>query len=360
MRPQVVGIRLSYIALCLVLSIGVLHGQQAAPAAGPAAAPADEWRQFRGTPRLTGNSSTTLPTTLKVLWTYDVGDLIDSSAAIANGVVYIGGGNGDLIALDLATGKLRWKYSTGNLIGESSPAVGSNAVYIGDLGGLVHAVNIADGKPLWTYRTQSEIKSSPVVADGAVLIGSYDGSLYALDPGTGKLKWKAQTNGMVHATPAVQNGLAFIAGCDSMLRAIRIADGKEAYQINSGAYTGASPLIDGTRAYFGTFNNDVLAFDLQRRRLLWRYSDPDRRFPFYSSAALANGRIILGGARQVDPCDRREDGESGVDVRDTRQGGFLAGDCRRAASMSARATGGSTCSTPRAARSCSNSTPARL
>ena len=117
-----------------------------------------------------------------MLWTYDVGDLIDSSAAIVNGVVYVGGGNGDLIALDLASGKLRWKYTTGNLIGESSPAVRHRAVYIGDLGGIVHAVNIADGKPLWTYRTASEIKSSPVVADGAVLVGSYDGSLYAFEP----------------------------------------------------------------------------------------------------------------------------------------------------------------------------------
>src|SRR5687767_1476742 len=259
------------------------------------AAPAAEWRQFRGTPQLAGASSTTLPATLKLLWTYDAGDVIDSSAAIVNGVVYVGGGNGDLLALDLASGKLKWKYTTGNLIGESSPAVSDTAVYIGDLGGLVHAVSIADGKVLWTYRTASEIKSSPVVADGAVLVGSYDGSLYALEPKTGKLKWKAVTNGMVHATPAVQDGLAFIAGCDSILRAIRIADGKEAYRIDSGAYTGASPLIDGTRAYFGTFNNEVLAFDLQRRRLLWRYADPDRRFPFYSSAALANGRIILGG-----------------------------------------------------------------
>jgi outer membrane protein assembly factor BamB len=80
-----------------------------------------------------------------------------------------------------------------------------------------------------------------------------------------------------------------------MLRAVRIADGKEAYQIEAGAYTGASPLIDGQRAYFGTFNNEVLAFDLQRKRLLWRYTDSERRFPFYSSAAMANGRVILGG-----------------------------------------------------------------
>jgi outer membrane protein assembly factor BamB len=100
---------------------------------------------------------------------------------------------------------------------------------------------------------------------------------------------------MVHATPAVQNGLAFIAGCDSQLRAIRIADGKEVYHIDSGAYTGASPLIDGTRAYYGTFNNDVLGVDLQRKRILWHYANPDRKFPFYSSAALSGGRVILGG-----------------------------------------------------------------
>ena len=80
-----------------------------------------------------------------------------------------------------------------------------------------------------------------------------------------------------------------------MLRAIRIKDGQEAYQIDSGAYTGASPVIDGSRAYFGTFDNEVLAFDLAKRRLLWRYSDPDRQFPFYSSAAVWGNLMILGG-----------------------------------------------------------------
>ena len=103
------------------------------------------------------------------------------------------------------------------------------------------------------------------------------------------------TNGQVHATPAVQNGIAFIAGCDSMLRAIRVSDGRQMYQIDSGAYTGASPLIVGTRAYFGTFNNEVLAVDLAKRRILWRYTNPDRKFPFYSSAASTGTRIILGG-----------------------------------------------------------------
>jgi len=60
----------------------------APPAQAPAAqAPPTSWSQFRGSPRLTGVSAATLPPTLKVLWTYETGDAIDSSAAIADGSV---------------------------------------------------------------------------------------------------------------------------------------------------------------------------------------------------------------------------------------------------------------------------------
>ena len=115
---------------------------------------ADEWRQFRGNPALTGVAVSVPSANLKLLWKYEAGDIIQSSAAIADGVVYVGVGNGDLIAVDLASGKLRWKYSAGNLIGESSAAVGSDAVYIGDLDGVLHAVSTRDGKGLWTFKTQ--------------------------------------------------------------------------------------------------------------------------------------------------------------------------------------------------------------
>jgi outer membrane protein assembly factor BamB len=284
----------------------------ALPLAGQGAvmAPANEWRQFRGNPRLTGVSASSPPATLKLLWTYDAGEVVDSSAAIADGVVYVGGGDGDLIALDAASGALRWKYTTGNLIGESSPAVGRDVVYIGDLGGIVHAVSTRDGKALWTFKTGSEIKSSPVIVPGVpgaggprgedlVLIGSYDGHVYGLEARTGRVRWKVLTMGQVHATPAVLDGLAFVAGCDGIFRAIRVADGREAYQIESGTYTASSPIVDGDRAYFGTFDNEVLALDLKRRTVVWRYSQTDAQFPYYSSAALSEGRVIIGGRDKV-------------------------------------------------------------
>ena len=66
------------------------------------------------------------------------------------------------------------------------------------------------------------------------------------------------------------------------------------FSIDSDAYTAASPALDANRAFYGTFNNEVLALDLKGRQVLWRYST-DRSFPFYSSAAVADGRVFVGG-----------------------------------------------------------------
>ena len=48
------------------------------------------WPQFRGNPQLTGVAGSTVPREPKLLWTYDAGESIDSSAAIADGTVYVG------------------------------------------------------------------------------------------------------------------------------------------------------------------------------------------------------------------------------------------------------------------------------
>src|SRR5687767_13608356 len=116
-------------------------------ATGSAQAPADRWTQFRGSPALVGTSAAALPAQLRVLWTYEAGEAIESSAAIADGVVFVGAQPGELHAVSLADGKVRWKYKASEEgIGESSPAVANGIVYIGDLGSVVHAVDAATGK----------------------------------------------------------------------------------------------------------------------------------------------------------------------------------------------------------------------
>src|SRR5271166_4018157 len=106
---------------------------------------ADDWPQFRNNPSLTGVTSSPVPKTLKLLWTFDAGESIESSAAIVDGVVYVGSQSADLIAVSLADGKLLWKYKVKDGIGESSPAVRAGIVVVGDLSGAIHAVNAKDG-----------------------------------------------------------------------------------------------------------------------------------------------------------------------------------------------------------------------
>jgi outer membrane protein assembly factor BamB len=104
-----------------------------------------------------------------------------------------------------------------------------------------------------------------------------------------------KTKAQVHATAAVANGLAYISGCDGILRAIRVTNGSEAYVVEIGSYTGASPALEGQMAYVGTFNNEVFGLNLQTRRSVWKYEHPERKFPFYSTAAVSGGRIYVGG-----------------------------------------------------------------
>jgi outer membrane protein assembly factor BamB len=214
----------------------------------------------------------------------------------------VGAQSGDLVAIDLETGKLRWKYRAQEGIGESSPAVHEGVVYIGDLSGRLHAVRATDGKRLWTFKTDSEIKSSPVVAGDRVVIGSYDGNLYAVSKRDGKLLWKYTTSNFVHATPSTDNGIAYVGGCDEVFHGVRLVDGKEVLRFPAGGYTGASAALVAQRVYFGTFSNDVAAADLVRKKIVWHYSNPDRAFPFYSSAAVVDDHVVVGGRDKLVYC----------------------------------------------------------
>ena len=273
--------------LFLILAVSVVSVAQDTPS--------NNWGQFRGNHSLTGVSQSDVPQNLKQLWTYEAGESIESSAAIVGGTVFVGSQKGELVALSLDNGSVYWKFTTGNPIGESSPAYANGVVYIGDLGGWLNAINASDGKKLWAFKAGNEIKSSPVVVGDQVLIGSYDEHLYSLSTRNGSVRWKFKTNGPVHSTPGIADGMAFIAGCDEVFRAIDLSSGKEVFQVASGAYTGASPALRDGSAFYGTFDNEVLGVNLATRQIAWRYEHPQRKFPFYSSAAVTSQRVVLGG-----------------------------------------------------------------
>ncbi len=163
-----------------------------APASPKRSQPGREggWPMFRGSAALTGVADTTLPQPLALRWSFQAKDAVGSSAAIADGTVYVGSMDGLLHAIDVATGKERWQYQAAGPIEESSPAVSGGLVFVGDVSGVVHAVDAQTGRRRWTFKTEAEIRSSPNPVGDKVYIGSYDQNLYCLQAATGAVVWK--------------------------------------------------------------------------------------------------------------------------------------------------------------------------
>ena len=78
----------------------------------------------------------------------------------------------------------------------SSPAVSGRTVFIGAGDGNVYALELASGRKLWQFSTGGRVRSTPAVADGVVYVGSMDGRLYALDAASGRKIWAFETEGV--------------------------------------------------------------------------------------------------------------------------------------------------------------------
>ncbi|MGH9868963.1 MAG: PQQ-binding-like beta-propeller repeat protein [Candidatus Polarisedimenticolia bacterium] len=273
---------------------------------------AADWPSFRGDAQLTGVARDPLPDKLSTAWTFQAPGGIESTAAISSGTVFVGSVDGTLQALDLATGKPRWAYAAGQPI-KSSPTVAGGLVYVGDEGGTMHAVDAATGKRRWVFQAEASIVSSAALAGGRLIFGSHDNNVYALAAADGSLAWKLSTGSYVYATPAVIEGKegpsVVVSGCDGLLRVVRVKDGVETMKVDAGGYMGASAAVAGTRAFVGTFENQFVAVDLKQGAVAWRYEHPEKKFPYYASAALAGDLVIVGGRDKMVRALRQANGE---------------------------------------------------
>lgn len=278
-----------------------------------------DWASFRGNPQLTGVADSELPEDPQLLWTFQAADMIESTAAVVDGTVYVGALDGTLYAIDAQTGEQKWTHQVEGAI-KASPSVHNDVVYFGDGDGVFHAVDINTQETQWQFTTEGEIISSANVVGDRVLFGSYDGFLYCLNRESGELVWKLETEGYVHGTPGIwtqvssgsdkTDNFAIVTGCDSYLRVININDGTQTQQIDLGAYVGASPAISQDRVYCGTYGTEILGVALDTGEIAWRYRHPKRRFPFFASAALTEDSVIIGGRDKMVHALSQATGES--------------------------------------------------
>lgn len=250
-----------------------------------------DWLVFRGDALMSGTGAAKLPDQLEEKWTFKTGNAIEGAPAIAGGVVYVASFDKYLYALELASGKLKWKTKLAAM--KASPSVKGDRVYVGDLDGRFYALKTSDGSRIWEFEAGGEITSGCNFHGDNVLIGSHDATLYCLGP-DGKKIWEVKTDGPVNGSPAVIGDTTFVAGCDSVLHVLDAKSGKELAAVDLGGQAAATAAIAADRAFVGTMANTVVAVDLKKKEKAWTFEAPRRQQPFFASAATAGGLVVAG------------------------------------------------------------------
>lgn len=208
-------------------------------------------------------------------------DLFLSSPVTWNGNVYFGSGNGNIYALDAATGVLKWKFQAGDVV-HASPAIADGVLFVGSWDSYFYALDAVTGKEKWRFKTgeddkihnQVGIQSSAAVADGTVYFGCRDSNLYAVDAATGQKKWAFNNKGSwVINSPAVSEGQAYFATSDSgRLYALDAKTGDQVFSLDFKRWPMfSSPAIAGNRLYLGSHEGKLIAIDLPSQKVAWTF-----------------------------------------------------------------------------------------
>ncbi len=174
------------------------------------------WAQYQNNPARTGRSGDSLAAaTLEPAWDAPAGgSIVFSSPVIADGAAYVNHDNGRLVAHDLTSGEQLWSFAGGDAM-RGTPAVADGLVYTGGgLDGGIHAVDATTGELVWTVDTPQRrtIYTAPVVQDGVVYAATgftpdRSDTLFAIDAADGSVIWSADIGTRVFFGPAVADGM---------------------------------------------------------------------------------------------------------------------------------------------------------
>ncbi len=200
--------------------------------------------------------------TLATVWRRKLPSPWLSGVTVARGVAYIASGT-TLVALDAATGRERWRRSTGARVARAVAVDVDRDVIVGaNRGGQVLAFHL-DGRLRWTAATSAGAHNDgpPTIASDLVLVGSNDRTLYAFDLATGRRVWTSPTRNWVVSSAAVVDGRVYTGDDGGLLRCLDLRDGTVLWTARVGDDLASSPTIVGDLVIHGAHDGNAWAHD---------------------------------------------------------------------------------------------------
>ena len=197
----------------------------------------NDWPTVAANPQRTSWTPEEVTGNLQVEWYRPIEAYIPQNVQIiaSGGLLYISTARG-LYALHASNGNLAWRFDTELPLG-NSPTVANDVVYVGGYDRKLHALNASTGAHLWSFDgAKAGYSANPLVVDGKVIVGNRDGSMYAIgaqgSSHPGQLLWKYTTGGAIYQTAAYNNGVVYFAAGDNYAYALNANTGQLIWKSN--------------------------------------------------------------------------------------------------------------------------------
>lgn len=278
---------------------------------------------------LTGESEGELSDSILPIWKFKCEDEVRSSPMADKATLYVGVYDNNIYALDLKSGKFKWKYPTeggiaakpfvyndrvivgsedrvayavstgGRLIWtcptegriRSSARVEFEHAFFGSDDHRLYAVNAQTGRVIWRFEAMGPIRSSPTLGDELVYVGSEDGYVYAVDLSSGVHRWKFRSNRNITSSPALFKDIIIVGSQDWNVYGLDAKTGYSIWQVRTGQAVISSPVIFDEIAYIGSTDKYVYAIDLKNGRVQWKFNAGS---PVVSTPAVTDEAVYFG------------------------------------------------------------------
>jgi outer membrane protein assembly factor BamB len=235
---------------------------------------------------------------------------------VADGRVYAAAVEGGVHAFDLQTGKEVWHFvpQRKNEKGKEKkdkeirlaggPGAGDGLVVVGSLEGDVIALDAATGTEKWRGKVANEVIAAPVIGQGLVFVRSNDGRVSAFDATSGERRWfwnheMPSLTVRGNDSPTLAPGVAFVGNDDGTVTALAVSDGRPLWdqvvaqpdgrsELERMADVDGAPALDGTTLYVTSFKKQTVAIDGPSGRPIWAHDNggPGR-------VGVASDRVVV-------------------------------------------------------------------
>lgn len=231
-----------------------------------------------------------------------------SSAAIDDGIVYMGSNQGYFAAYELSNGREVWKVVDGSNF-HSSPVIYKDKVIYGTVEGRVIARNTKNGDEVY-YNVDlgASVETAGTISNGKIIFHLRNHQIFCLDVETGKILWGFKkaisylTTLQKASKPIVYNNKVYVGFADGTLGVLGIEEGLLLYETKISTASkfldvDANPFIYEDKLYLGSQSSPVMLIDPNSGKIIRTADFTTLRAPIVLDGQLlfgtSNGELVI-------------------------------------------------------------------